>query len=120
MDSNISKSTIEIGRILRRLRKKKNITLKQLDDKTKLSTTYLSQLERGLRNPTIGVLERYCSAINIEIEEVFSSFVRNINFKEHIDFEVKEDEIRFLESYRKLIQSEKDALLVIVNRLTKS
>lgn len=116
MDSNI-----EIGKVLRTLRKDKTtLTLQQLDEKTKLGATYLSELERGLRNPTINVLERYSAALGLSLNELFSTIAMNTALGEKMDSTITEDDLRFFKSYRKLTQVEKDALLVIVNRLTKS
>jgi transcriptional regulator with XRE-family HTH domain len=39
------------GSYMRRLRKSKGLTLKQVETQAKVSNAYISQIERGLRNP---------------------------------------------------------------------
>jgi transcriptional regulator with XRE-family HTH domain len=41
----------EFGRFLRELRRAAALTLKQVETKARVSNAYLSQIERGLRNP---------------------------------------------------------------------
>lgn len=43
--------TTEFGRYLRELRRAAGLTLKQVERKARVSNAYLSQIERGLRNP---------------------------------------------------------------------
>jgi transcriptional regulator with XRE-family HTH domain len=37
----------------------------------KLSPSYLSQLEAGLRNPTVGVLYRLSKVLGVKLEDLF-------------------------------------------------
>jgi transcriptional regulator with XRE-family HTH domain len=39
------------GRYMRRLRKSRGLTLKQVEAQARVSNAYISQIERGLRNP---------------------------------------------------------------------
>lgn len=41
----------QFGEYLKKLRKERGLTLKQVEAKAKVSNAYISQLERGIRNP---------------------------------------------------------------------
>lgn len=57
----------EIGALLKQNRKSRNITLQELSERSGLSVSYLSMLERGLSSPTIANLNRICEALNITL-----------------------------------------------------
>jgi transcriptional regulator with XRE-family HTH domain len=60
---------------LKEKRKGQGYTLKRLAERSGLSLTYLSQIERGKSNPSIGTLKKIADAMNI-------SFVSLLGFKE--------------------------------------
>jgi transcriptional regulator with XRE-family HTH domain len=55
---------MELLKKLRKIRKKQGLTLKDLAAKSGLSSTYLSQIERGMSNPSIGTLKKIADAMN--------------------------------------------------------
>jgi len=59
-----------IGLNLKIFRKKSNLSLKELSEKTDISISLLSNIERGLRSPTIINLQKICKALNITINEL--------------------------------------------------
>ena len=59
---------VTIGDNIRKYRKKKNLTQKELGDIVKISNTYLSDMEIGRTNPSINTLKR--SAKGLEISYV--------------------------------------------------
>lgn len=59
------------GAELREIRKQKQLTLKNLADKTGLSSSLLSQIERGLVDPTVGTFWKICSALDVPINHFF-------------------------------------------------
>ena len=61
-----------IGERIREIRKRKGITLLDIEAKTGIGNGYLSRLERGQYSPSIDTVERICAAIGaaIKIEEV--------------------------------------------------
>jgi transcriptional regulator with XRE-family HTH domain len=65
------KARILVARNLRRLRVQKEISQENLAVDAGVDRTYVSRLERGLENPTVGVLERLAKALDAEIIEFF-------------------------------------------------
>lgn len=56
---------ITIGENIRRYRKEKNMTQKDLGDYIGISNTYLSDLEVGRTNPSIKTLKKIAAALEI-------------------------------------------------------
>jgi len=60
-----------VGRNLQRLRRERDLTQEELAHKAGIHQTYLSGVEGGKRNPSIGVLERITKALGADIAELF-------------------------------------------------
>lgn len=60
-----------VGKNVQRLRKAKGWSQEELAFECGLHRTYISGVERGIRNPTVTVLERISVAMEIEISELF-------------------------------------------------
>ena len=56
------------GDYLRAQRQLAHLSLRQLADLTKVSNPYLSQLERGLHQPSVGVLKSLAQALNVSFD----------------------------------------------------
>jgi transcriptional regulator with XRE-family HTH domain len=56
------------GAFIRSQRKLANLTLRQLADLSSLSNPYLSELERGMHQPTVRVLKQLSGALNVSAE----------------------------------------------------
>lgn len=63
---------VDIGNKLRRLRKIKKISLKQLAEDTNMSYSYLSGLENGKHSITINNLQRLSAYFNVDIIHFFN------------------------------------------------
>jgi len=57
---------------LKLLRKKLGITLEVLADKTGMTKSYLSKVERGLNTPSIAAALKLARALNVNVEELFA------------------------------------------------
>jgi len=57
---------------LRRLRVARGIAQEALAVDAEIDRTYVSRLERNMENPTVAVLERLASALNVEIVDFFA------------------------------------------------
>lgn len=60
-----------LGAFIRSRRKLANLSLRQLAERTRLSNPYLSQIERGLHEPSIRVLKSIADALNVSSEILF-------------------------------------------------
>jgi transcriptional regulator with XRE-family HTH domain len=65
------KTSIVIGMNIKIWRVRKNITQRNLANKTKLSQSYFSKLEKGVENPTLDTLTRVADALGIKVGELF-------------------------------------------------
>jgi len=61
-----------IGQKVKKARKAKKMTLKQLAEATDLSIGYLSNLERGLCSPTLDNLQSVCGAMSVSLISLLS------------------------------------------------
>jgi transcriptional regulator with XRE-family HTH domain len=59
-----------LGSFIRSQRKLANLSLRQMADLAHVSNPYLSQLERGLHEPSVRVLQAIASALGIGPEEL--------------------------------------------------
>ncbi|MFS0786408.1 XRE family transcriptional regulator [Shouchella sp. 1P09AA] len=62
-----------IGLEIKRIRKQKTFTLKQLAEKTGLSISFLSQIERGKSSMTLESLNKISDAFDISTSQFFSN-----------------------------------------------
>lgn len=60
-----------VGKNLQKLRRDRGVTQEELAHKAGIHQTYLSGVESGKRNPSIGVLERIASGLGIDIALFF-------------------------------------------------
>ena len=60
-----------VARNLRRLRVRLGLSQEALAVDAGIDRTYVSRLERGLENPTVGVLERLSLALSSDIRDLF-------------------------------------------------
>lgn len=63
---------VQIGNIIKLARKKNKITLKDLAEKTGLSISYLSLMERGLNSPTLENLNKVCFALSLTLSDLIT------------------------------------------------
>lgn len=63
----------EIGKKIEKLRKERNMSQYQLAMDAGLSTSYIPDLEKGLKCPTVETLDSICYALHITLSEFFSN-----------------------------------------------
>jgi transcriptional regulator with XRE-family HTH domain len=61
-----------LGAFIRDKRKMANLSLRQLAERTKLSNPYLSQIERGLHQPSVRVIRLISDALNVSAETLLA------------------------------------------------
>jgi transcriptional regulator with XRE-family HTH domain len=60
------------GSYLRSQRQLAQLSLRQLAELTKVSNPYLSQIERGLHQPSVGVIKSLATALNLSVGDLLA------------------------------------------------
>lgn len=60
----------KLGRRVRELRKQRGWTQEKLEELSGLDRTYISDIERGVRNPSVKSLERLAKALKVRAAEL--------------------------------------------------
>jgi transcriptional regulator with XRE-family HTH domain len=61
-----------LGAFIRDKRTRANMSLRQLAERTKLSNPYLSQIERGLHQPSVRVIRLISDALNVPAQTLLA------------------------------------------------
>jgi len=61
----------EVGKRLRTLRKARRLSIKDLADRTSLSSSFVSQVERGVSSVSFASLHSFCRALGVSLAEFF-------------------------------------------------
>src|SRR3989449_7569144 len=61
-----------LGELIRSQRTLANLSLRQLAERTNVSNPYLSQIERGLHEPSVRVLKSIAKALNVSAETLLA------------------------------------------------
>lgn len=67
---NLAKS---FGPAVRRLRIALRLSQEELADRSGLDRTYISGVERGVRNPTLNVMQQISDAIGSDLDVIFAT-----------------------------------------------
>jgi transcriptional regulator with XRE-family HTH domain len=59
----------KLGRKLKQARRKKDMTLMEVQKKARVSATHISQIERGMTSPTVGVLQKLAKALGAKASD---------------------------------------------------
>ncbi|MBL9178032.1 MAG: helix-turn-helix transcriptional regulator [Verrucomicrobiaceae bacterium] len=65
-----------LSELLRELRQQAEMSQETLADKAGLHRTYISQLERGLKSPTLDVLDALARALGITLKTFLAQYSR--------------------------------------------
>jgi transcriptional regulator with XRE-family HTH domain len=100
-----------LGDYLRSQRRLAKLTLRELSDMTKVSNPYLSQLERGLHQPSVQVLTSIAKALNVSADALFARAAGNTG--EEPDDAAPPDTETAIRLDPQLSESQKEALLAV-------
>ncbi|MEZ0254117.1 MAG: helix-turn-helix domain-containing protein [Chthoniobacter sp.] len=67
---------IALGKRLRFFREQRQLTQESLAERADLDPTYISGIERGVRNPSVLSLAPIAKALDVSLSEVFSGVDR--------------------------------------------
>jgi transcriptional regulator with XRE-family HTH domain len=59
-----------LGELIRKQRQQAELTLRELAERTNVSNPYLSQIERGLHEPSVRVIKAIAAALNLSAESL--------------------------------------------------
>ncbi len=59
-----------LGALIRRERRERHLTLKDLAERAALSVVYLGEIERGRKYPSASVLEKVAEALEVEVPDL--------------------------------------------------
>jgi len=62
----------EFGQLVRKRRRDLDMSQEELGDKSELNRGYISDIERGKRNPSLEVIDRIAKALNTSLAELFA------------------------------------------------
>jgi len=68
VDEGVREQLQALGEFIRAQRKQAQMSLRDLADRSNVSNPYLSQIERGLHEPSVRVLKAISEALNVSIE----------------------------------------------------
>ena len=90
----------KISSKIREIRKKQGITLKELSEKTQLSVSFLSQVERGVCSLTITSLKKIADALGVQMRDLID-VEESVSFVNHRNRQIINLEKSYV-SYRRL------------------
>lgn len=107
-----------IGENIRVLRKAKGLSQEQLALRADINASYMGQVERGEKNPTIDVLSKIAAALHTPLEDVV-----NIHVKERLFAPAEAEDTRYAEKIAIQLQGlnvkEKEAVYKFVKQLVQ-
>jgi len=101
-----------LGSFIRAQRQMANLSLRQLSALTEVSNPYLSQIERGLHEPSMRVLKSIAEALNVSAETLLKQ-AGLVNEGTDGDEQVGETTEAAIRSDRRLSEAQKRALLSV-------
>ncbi|NUM33715.1 MAG: helix-turn-helix transcriptional regulator [Candidatus Brocadiae bacterium] len=69
---------VAFANILKHLRKQRNINQEKFGEMVGLHRTYISQLERGLKSPSLDVLYHIANSLNIKLSVLMNLVEREL------------------------------------------
>ena len=87
---------MEIGEKLKKLRREKDLTLRELSEKTGISLSFISDIEHGRRkNPSIENLQKIARGLGVPTAELLAEAGYNLNPINMGSVEVKESDVPY-------------------------
>ncbi|ATA29702.1 XRE family transcriptional regulator [Mycobacterium lepraemurium] len=71
LSAKVSNAASDIGSFIRSQRELAQVSVRQLAEKSGVSNSYLSQVERGLRKPSADVLNQIAKALRVSAEVLY-------------------------------------------------
>lgn len=107
MNNNFS-----LGEILRKIRLSVKMSQEEVALKAGITTAYYGLVERNQKNPTVGMLEKICGALNVNVADIFAE---NIPVTKDIDAV----SMQILNQLNGKTDKEKEMILQIIKQILK-
>ncbi len=104
-----------LGEFIRSQRKQAQLSLRDLSERTNVSNPYLSQIERGLHEPSVRVLKSIALALNLSVETML---VRAGLLTEDDDRDGGTDTETVILNDQKLTEDQRNSLLAVYRSYT--
>lgn len=75
----MDKKIILFGEVIGQLRRNRGISQEDLAERAGVHRTYISQLERGLKSPTLVVLMKLATALGMKASEILAQLEHELN-----------------------------------------
>lgn len=72
MDEQFKRLRLDIGKLIKAKRKEIAISQEELAFQADIDRTYVSQLERGIGNPSLHILYKVAKALQLPMETLFT------------------------------------------------
>jgi transcriptional regulator with XRE-family HTH domain len=108
-----------LGAFIRSKRQLANMSLRQLAERTKLSNPYLSQIERGLHQPSVRVIRLISEALEVSTETLLAQ-AGLLHRDSHADDHAKSpppDVEAAIRAERRLTQEQQNALIAVLRSM---
>jgi transcriptional regulator with XRE-family HTH domain len=108
-----------LGAFIRDKRKMANLSLRQLAERTKLSNPYLSQIERGLHQPSVRVIRLISDALNVSAETLLAQagLLHRDTSSEALAHNPPPDIETAIKAEQRLSEDQKTALIAVVRSM---
>src|SRR4051812_32701957 len=101
-----------LGEFIRSQRKLAHLSLRDLAERTDVSNPYLSQIERGLHEPSVRVLRQIAAALNLSAETLLAQAGLQDESDRDDDSDSSDTEAA-IRADRRLTEDQKQALLAV-------
>jgi transcriptional regulator with XRE-family HTH domain len=108
-----------LGAFIRSQRRLANLSLRQLAEMTNLSNPYLSQIERGLHQPSVRVLKLLSEALNVSAETLLAQ-AGLLNPGHPADADTVLPVETAIRAEQRLSEEQKTALLAVYHSMLRS
>ncbi|WP_338709256.1 helix-turn-helix transcriptional regulator [Paenibacillus amylolyticus] len=105
---------MDLGKQLRTIRKKRDLTLHRAHELTNISAATLSQWENNKVLPLMANLEKYAQGLGIDVWDIFISETEMDS-----EFGYSPSEIQLIEYYRQLSPEDQGHIIAILESLAK-
>ncbi len=110
-----------LGAFIRSTRKNANLSLRQLAEMTRLSNPYLSQIERGLHQPSVRVIRLISEALNVSAETLLiqAGLLHATGQGDDADLQAAVSAEAAIQADERLTPEQKTALIAVYHSMLK-